>query len=54
MIGGQAVRCLAPCRPSRDVDFGIDQAANLDDLVNQLSRQGEVEIQTQTADVAPK
>ena len=40
VIGGQAVRCFAPYRPSRDVDFGIDRAANLDDLVNQLSRQG--------------
>lgn len=24
VIGGQAVRCFAPYRPSRDVDFGID------------------------------
>jgi hypothetical protein len=45
VIGGQAVRCFAPYRPSRDVDFGLDHAANLDDLVNQLSRQGRVEIQ---------
>ena len=33
VIGGQAVRCLAPYRPSRDVDFGIDKPANLDDMV---------------------
>jgi hypothetical protein len=45
LVGGQAVRCFAPYRPSRDVDFGIDSAANLNDLVDQLSRQGEVAIQ---------
>lgn len=45
VIGGQAVRCFAPYRPSRDVDFGIDSPANLDDLVDQLRRQGHVEIQ---------
>lgn len=50
VIGGQAVRCFAPYRPSRDVDFGIDRAANLDDLVNQLSRQGKVEILERSAD----
>ncbi len=50
VIGGQAVRCFAPYRPSRDVDFGIDKPANLDDMVAQLSRQGRVEIQERTRD----
>ena len=50
VIGGQAVRCFAPYRPSRDVDFGIDKPANLDDLVEQLRRHGPVEIQERSAD----
>jgi hypothetical protein len=50
VIGGQAVRCFAPYRPSRDVDFGIDKPANLDDMVDQLSRQGRVEIQERARD----
>jgi hypothetical protein len=50
VIGGQAVRCFAPYRPSRDVDFGIDKPANLDDMVAQLSQQGRVEIQERTRD----
>lgn len=50
VIGGQAVRCFAPYRPSRDVDFGIDNATNLDDLVHQLSRHGKVEIQERAGD----
>jgi len=44
------VRCFAPYRPSRDVDFGIDKPANLDDLVGQLGRHGPVEIQERSAD----
>ena len=50
VIGGQAVRCFAPYRPSRDVDFGIDKPANLDDLVEQLGRHGPVEVQERSAD----
>jgi len=50
VIGGQAVRCFAPYRPSRDVDFGIDNAENLEDLVRQLRRRGDVELQEQSAD----
>jgi hypothetical protein len=45
VIGGQAVRCFAPYRPSRDVDFGLDSPADLEDLVTQLARRGRVEIQ---------
>lgn len=50
VIGGQAVRCFRPYRPSRDVDFGIDKPANLDDMVDQLSRKGRVEIQERARD----
>ncbi len=50
VIGGQAVRCFAPYRPSRDVDFGVDSPANLNDLVEQLGRRGRVEIQERSRD----
>jgi hypothetical protein len=50
VIGGQAVRCFAPYRPSRDVDFGIDNAANLNDLVRQLGGRGKVEVQERSGD----
>jgi hypothetical protein len=50
VVGGQAVRCFAPYRPSRDVDFGIDRPANLDELVDQLGRHGPVEIQERSSD----
>ena len=50
VIGGQAVRCFAPYRPSRDVDFGVGEPANLGDLVDQLSRRGRVEIQERSSD----
>lgn len=42
VIGGQAVRCFAPYRPSRDVDFGVESAADLEDLLAQLASRGEV------------
>lgn len=50
VIGGQAVRCFAPYRPSRDVDFGVESPASLDDLVEQLRQRGDVEIQDRTDD----
>jgi hypothetical protein len=50
VIGGQAVRCFAPYRPSRDVDFGVDSPVSLDDLLEQLRRRGEVEIQERARD----
>ena len=51
VIGGQAVRCFAPYRPSRDVDFGIDSPVNLNDLVDQLRRKGSIEIQERGVDL---
>jgi len=44
VIGGQAMRCFCPYRPSRDVDFGVTTAHDLEDLVSQLQRRGQVEI----------
>lgn len=42
VIGGHAVRCFCPYRPSRDVDFGVATAKHLDELLNKLSRTGDV------------
>ena len=50
VIGGQAVRCFCPYRPTRDVDFGVTSASDLDDLVQQLQRRGQVEIAERSAD----
>lgn len=50
VIGGQAMRCLCPYRPSRDVDFGVTSAADLNDLVRQLERRGHVEVSERTVD----
>ena len=50
VIGGHAVRCLCPYRPSRDVDFGVDTAENMDDLLRQLASRGRVEITERDVD----
>ena len=44
VIGGQAVRCFAPYRPSRDVDFGVLRAKDKKELVAQLRERGQVEL----------
>jgi len=44
VIGGQAVRCFAPYRPSRDIDLGVDAPRSLEALVDQLRRTGRVEL----------
>ncbi len=44
VIGGQAVRCFAPYRPSRDVDFGVVKARDAKQLVEHLRQKGQVEI----------
>lgn len=44
VIGGHAVRCFCPYRPSRDVDFGVSQPVDLAGLLAQLRRSGEVEV----------
>ena len=43
VIGGQAVRCLCPYRPTRDVDFGVADAKGFADLRAKLSQSGTVE-----------
>jgi hypothetical protein len=50
VIGGQAMRCFCPYRPSRDVDFGVTSASDLDDLVQQLQRRGQVDIAERSVD----
>ena len=50
VIGGQAVRCLCPYRPSRDVDFGVADARGLADLQAHLARTGSVEVIESTSD----
>lgn len=50
VIGGQAVRCFAPYRPSRDVDFGVGAPATLAELLAQLRRSGVVEMQETAPD----
>jgi hypothetical protein len=52
VIGGQAVRCFCPYRPSRDVDFGVARAEDMEDLLRQLESRGTVEIVERTADTA--
>jgi hypothetical protein len=44
VIGGHAVRCFVPYRPSRDVDFGVMDAKTLAELVRALSKRGRFEV----------
>jgi hypothetical protein len=50
VIGGQAVRCLCPYRPSRDVDFGVANARNARELIRHLERRGKVELLERSSD----
>ena len=50
VIGGNAVRCFCPYRPTRDVDFGVGDAADLDDLIGKLTERGEVVLRERTED----
>ena len=50
VIGGQAVRCICPYRPSRDVDFGVPAAADLEGFVARLESRGKVEIVERASD----
>jgi hypothetical protein len=52
VIGGQAIRCLCPYRPSRDVDFGVTRAEDMEDLVRELEARGTVDIVERTQDTA--
>lgn len=44
VIGGHAVRCFCPYRPTRDVDFGVETKNNLKGMLEHLSKRGEMEI----------
>jgi hypothetical protein len=44
VIGGHAVRCFCPYRPSRDVDFGVGAPADLAGVLAALEARGELEI----------
>ncbi len=44
VIGGQAVRCHYPYRPSTDVDFGVGRAKDMSALLAQLRKRGRVEV----------
>lgn len=50
VIGGHAVRCFCPYRPSRDVDFGVRTEQNVKELLATLRRKGEVQIIERSAD----
>jgi hypothetical protein len=50
VIGGQAVRCLSPYRPSRDVDFGVESERALEAMLRRLSERGEVELLERSRD----
>jgi hypothetical protein len=52
VIGGQAVRCFCPYRPSQDVDFGVPTVQRLNDLLRHLEDRGEVVISEQSDDTA--
>jgi len=50
LIGGHAVRCFCPYRPSRDVDFGVRSAEDMDDFLRRLEASGPVEIMERSRD----
>jgi hypothetical protein len=52
VIGGNAVRCFCPYRPTRDVDFGVRNVEDFDDLLRQLADRGTVVIRERTGNTA--
>ncbi len=50
VIGGQAVRCHYPYRPSTDVDFGVGRAKDMSALVARLRKHGHVEVIEKSSD----
>ena len=44
VIGGHAVRCFCPYRPSEDVDFGVESAKDLAELLSRLRSKGKVTV----------
>lgn len=49
VIGGNAVRCFVPYRPSHVVDLGVCTPAELDAILDALREQGTVDV-VETAD----
>lgn len=52
VIGGQAVRCFAPYRRTQDVDFGVGEPRELDDLLSRLESRGRLEVLERTSGTA--
>lgn len=50
VIGGQAVRCFCPYRPSDDIDFGVARPRDLQQLLAELRAKGRVEILERSKD----
>jgi hypothetical protein len=50
VIGGQAVRCRFPYRPSDDVDFGVRRKTDLGRLVDRFRARGRVEVIERSSD----
>jgi hypothetical protein len=50
VLGGHAVRCFCPYRPTHDVDFGVGLPNELDALLAELERRGRVEITERAKD----
>lgn len=50
VIGGHAVRCLCPYRPTRDVDFGVEDSRSIEQILAALDRAGDVEILERSSD----
>lgn len=50
VIGGQAVRCYAPYRPSHDVDLGVSKLSQIKRLISRLKSAGAVELKERSAD----
>ena len=50
VIGGQAMPCLCPYRPSRDVDLGVTSARDMKGLVRRLQDRGRVAITERAKD----
>jgi hypothetical protein len=50
VIGGHAVRCFCPYRPSDDVDFGVSRPKDLTELLRGLEAKGKVKLLERSAD----
>ena len=52
VIGGQAVRCFCPYRPTQDVDFGVNNPRDLEAMLALLAKCGPLDILEKTAGAA--